>query len=254
MQNLFKLPFGLLAACLLLFAAASQAAPKVDICHFDEEAEIFEPLAVPGKAVQPHLGHGDVLPGVDNAPPLPDLDEECMPIIPPAILAVAYIDVIDDGAGYDPTVDLEIATLFDSDATPGLSVGDTVELGAYPTTLDPCPDPTCPNVGTFTTNTTQTVSTFSSSFPGDFEIETSGGLRVYFLDGIHVGLGHTLRIFNGASSARLLDLHDDITSLSEYVDQTQLGASGILTPSTPPHLVARNPILTDDPFLDVEIY
>ena len=86
-----KLLFALFAACLLFAARASQAAqvPKVDICHFDAEAGIFKPLAVPGNAVQPHLGHGDVLPDIGNAPPLPDLDAECMLIIPPAILAVA---------------------------------------------------------------------------------------------------------------------------------------------------------------------
>ena len=252
----FKLLPALFFACLLLFAGASQAAkvPKVDICHFDEEAGIFEPLAVPGNAVQPHLDHGDVLPDIDNADPLPDLDDECMLIIPPAILAVAYIDVIDDGAGYDPTVDLDIVTVLDSDATPGLSVGDTVEFGAYPTTLDPCPDPSCPNVGAFTTNTQQTVSTILSVSAGHREIATAEGVRFAMTDLTSQGSGHFLVVRNTPSTARILDVVDDITNPAIYAEYTILYGSSLLSPSTPPHSVSRPEQLSDDPFLDVEIY
>jgi len=242
----------LLPVCLFFAAGASQAAqvPKVDICHFDEEEGIFKPLAVPGNAVQPHLGHGDVLPDINNEPPLPDLDEECMLIIPPAILAVAYIDVIDDGAGYDPTVDLDIVSVLDSDATPGLSVGDTVEFGAYPTTLNPCPDPLCPNVGEFLTNKKQTITGIDSVFPGYLNFSTSL-LRVVELSDAQ--LRSEIARAQTFSFNTVVYICDDHLGECGF-DGTNIGAGLPLSPSSAALDNRNPPLLADEPFLDVEIY
>lgn len=152
MNKTLHIAISLLAACLLFAAGPAHAAkmPKVDICHFDADEGIYKKSAVSGNAMQPHLDHGDVIPGVDNEPPLPDLDDDCFAIIVPDPIARAYIDVDRDGA-YDATKDVDIAVLLDTDASGGLSVGDTMELGQYPKDFNPCPAQTllsC-DLGTF---------------------------------------------------------------------------------------------------------
>lgn len=132
--------------CLLgtgLVQAAPQ--PKVNICHFDDDTQAFELISVSGNAIQKHIdNHGDSFPGTEG------LDENCVEVIPPAVIARAYIDKNRDGE-YKPEDDVEIAELLDTDGNPGLTVGDTIVLGQYPTTLDPCPLPSgdCIDIGNY---------------------------------------------------------------------------------------------------------
>lgn len=160
-----RLLFSLLPVCLFFAAGPAHAAkmPKVDICHFDAEEGIYKKSAVSGNAMQPHLDHGDVIPGVDNEPPLPDLDDDCFAIIVPDPIARAYIDV-DHSGDYDATKDVDIAVLHDTDGSDGLSVGDTIELGQYPKDFNPCPTMSIPScdLGTFN-NTTHIVTSIVSS-------------------------------------------------------------------------------------------
>lgn len=152
MNPIYKLIAGLFTACLLLVAGPLHAAkaPKVDICHYDADEAIYKLIAVSGNAQQPHLTHGDLIPEVDNGLGELSLDTDCFAVVPPTVLARAYIDKNRDGE-YDGTIDVDILQLLDSDGFPGFTVGDTVVYGQYPTTFDPCDDQiTCPRIGTFT--------------------------------------------------------------------------------------------------------
>jgi hypothetical protein len=45
-------------------AAFSAGGPELSVvCHYDADADMYEPLLLPARAVQAHLGHGDALPG-----------------------------------------------------------------------------------------------------------------------------------------------------------------------------------------------
>lgn len=135
-----------------LLAGPVQAAkaPQVDICHFDADEGIFKPTAISGNAMQKHLdNHGDQLPNVDPGSGAPILDEDCLVVIaPPAVLARAYIDV-DKSGNYDGNVDIEIAELVDTNRDGEPNVGDTVQLGQYPTSFNPCPATPCSDIGSW---------------------------------------------------------------------------------------------------------
>ena len=255
----FKLLPALFFACLFIVAGPAHAVkmPKVDICHFSIDEGMFKKSGVSGNALQEHLGHGDVIPGVDNEPPLPDLDDDCFAIIVPDPIARAYIDVDQDGA-YDGTKDVDIAVLLDSDGTPGLSVGDTLELGHYPKDFDPCPDMTLGScdLGTFTI-TTHTVLFINAggppvlnvvvnafnpdptgflasfwTFPGQeaIELESYAGNKYLFTD-----------IRADFMRGGTLEVDDD-------------PAWGPLDFTTPQISDAFEPTAVDDPYLNVIIY
>ena len=186
MKKSIHVIISLLAVGLLLATVPAHAAKvhKVDICHLDEDAGIFRLLSVDAKAREPHLKHGDLLPGVDNGDNAINLDEDCLLILPSLVLARAYIDVDDDGEGYDAEHDLDIAILTDADGDGALSIGDQLEVDVFPTSFMPCTGAgVCPEVGTFTTNRTTTVTrvTTHMTYEGDsIRFITDGGLNVEF--------------------------------------------------------------------------
>ena len=125
--------------------------PKEDICHFDADTGLFTKISVSGNAKQKHLNnHGDALPGGTNIAGTIDVDENCIEVNPPDVIARAYIDKNRE-PGYQGDKDIVIAELLDSDGTPGLTVGDTIVLGQYPLTFDPCPtiDAACTEIGNY---------------------------------------------------------------------------------------------------------
>ena len=257
MQNLFKLPFGLLAACLLLAAGPAHAAkmPKVDICHFSLDEGIYKKSSVSGNALQEHLDHGDVIPGVDNEPPLPDLDDDCFAIIVPDPIARAYIDVDRNGL-YDGNTDVDIAVLLDTDGSGGLSVGDTIELGQYPKDFNPCPAQTllsC-DLGTFN-NDIHIITFLLPSTPGFQYSAISGDLRFDIGDG---GAGDALFLTDeggGATQgfdANFFDIHvEEFSNDLRTVQNSPLWDPSDALPTSEAGYPSGT---TDDHFINVIIY
>lgn len=189
-----------------LLAGPVQAAkaPQVDICHFDADKGIFKPIAISGNAVQKHLdNHGDQLPNVDPGSGAPILDEDCLVVIaPPAVLARAYIDV-DKNENYDGNVDIEIAELVDTHRNGEPSVGDTVQLGQYPTSFDPCLATSCSDIGSWNP-TPLPVTAVENDTPGQrVDVRSASGtlyrwnvegveFERLFIDSSSVGAGSTI--------------------------------------------------------------
>ncbi len=101
-------------------------------------------------AVRGHLRHGDSVPG--ESIPGEDgylLDEACLPeatedVDDPEVteetsdtFAIAYTDTAPDDGGYDPDVDVLIATFVDGNDNGVPDGGDKVITNAHPTTLEP---------------------------------------------------------------------------------------------------------------------
>ena len=251
MKKCIKLFAGLFAACLLLVAGPIQAAkaPKVDICHFDAAEGIFKPISVSGNALQPHLdNHGDQLPGVDPGTGMPILDEECSVVMaPPAVLARAYIDV-DRSGDYNAMVDVDISQLVDTDGSGGPSVGDSVLLGQYPKTFDPCPLPTkaCTDLGNYAPGPFP-VTAISTFIPLRVVVSTAGANEYDWSANPDGESWVDRNAFND------LDIRSDVrTIFSESPDQISVGgAPRESAPSEPTNEITLSP--SDDYFLAVDV-
>ena len=122
---------------------------RIAVCHYDADTGLFKPLRLKAIAASNHLEkHADQLPGVDPGTGAPVLDEDCMVILPPAVLARAYIDVNRNGA-YDSMDDVEVAEWVDTNRDNAPTIGDTVRLGQVPLSMDPCPDGLCEDLASF---------------------------------------------------------------------------------------------------------
>ena len=96
-------------------------------------------------AQKAHLRHGDGLPGEDNPAIGIVFDEACTPIVGPAILAHAFIEMGVIDRVYDPVTDFTIALLEDTNSDGVASAGDMVRMGNYPLIFNP----TINDLGTF---------------------------------------------------------------------------------------------------------
>ena len=112
--------------------AANGAASKVQVCHSDDEG-VFRVISISDRAYENHVAHGDAVPGGD-VPGMPNhvFDDSCVPVLVESNLAVAYVDVVDDGGGYDSEIDVLVARLADTNATGVPDAGDTVFTDRYP--------------------------------------------------------------------------------------------------------------------------
>ncbi|MCW8924830.1 MAG: hypothetical protein OQJ84_01125 [Xanthomonadales bacterium] len=245
-----KLTRIILSIVLVLFAATAQAAktPKVDICHFDADAGILVPLSVNGNSVEKHIvNHGDQYP--DGL----TLDEECMIIIaPPAILARAFIDADPTDGGYNVDIDPDIAILFDSDGTPGLSVGDTVRLVEYPLSFDPCPTPTTCETGTSSLANVDLVVPGFDVYDGGQRIilrmNSSGGAIVF-------GSVSSYEQFTASTSNTTAGIHIRLIDRLTSFNADWLGCeSSVDATCSDPLLYSSNFSPVDDAFFDIEIY
>jgi hypothetical protein len=107
----------------VLAPAAMAGDAKVIICHKpDTPAE--GTLEVAASRVHAHLAHGDYL-------------GECGSVPAPKVLALAFTDL--DGVPGFGSGDVLIAKLLDTSGDELPSVGDTVRMGSYPTSLTPGP-------------------------------------------------------------------------------------------------------------------
>jgi len=255
MQNLLKLPFGLLVACLLLATGLSQAAPppKVDLCHLDADAGIYKLLSVVEQARAPHLAHGDLLPGADNGEGEISLDEECMLVLPPAVLFRAFIDVDDTDGPYDPANDIDIAILTDTNNDGSISIGDEFEFDAYPTSLSPCSAPgVCADLGSATTNTSSLVTQVLFSNSGGFRVQTDAPLQAeayyrpdLFLERLEIKYPNT-------TGTEVLNIDDGLGGACSLSDRVSVLAG---PPFNPSPVVANAPVKRcgDDQHIDVQI-
>ena len=196
--------------CLGAVQAKAVKEPKTEICHFDTDEGIFKKISVSGNAVQVHLdNHGDLLPGVDNGEGEIILDEDCNEVMEQSVvLARAYIDKNRDGA-YDPFDDVEIAELLDSDGVQGLSLGDTIKLGQYPTLFDPCQAPpsmdSCAAIGNFAPTILE-VGNVGFPVPGSISVQSLSGTRYIWTD-------QTLQ-----EGEKFLVLGQDMTIIAQFID------------------------------------
>lgn len=156
MKRMTRVPLGALifaAACAdsptqpdagstALLVTSTANAGKIDICHYDQDLDRYFSKSIPASAWGDHQAHGDGMVGDPVPAPHPAgyvFDENCQPVEAgpvETIYAVAYIDVIDDGGGYDPDTDRLIAKLVEAsgDGQPGN--GDKVITGVHPTAFD----------------------------------------------------------------------------------------------------------------------
>jgi hypothetical protein len=305
MPNYLKRPIGPLGAFLflsagLMLASGAGAAPnKVDVCHVPAETpENTKRLSVGGQggAVADHLSHGDWLVtapicedaiadnNCDGLPDGPNAEHyDCVirtgnpdaicdnqTCIEPAPIARAYIDVDPTDGGFDSTKDVTIAVLLDSDATLGLSVGDTLLFGRYPLSLDPCPDlMTCSALGTFTIPT-HTVTAFTLVTPTHIQVTFGCGdvsstvpcvatflspagvlpEEVFYVEGPPFSNPISCRGIQGTAGClyRFFDRHH--TSSSDSISVTTLGSN----PAGADQSVGRAAnSSSDDPHVDILI-
>jgi hypothetical protein len=130
-----------LVGSLAMTSAQAGKKPNVDICHLDAEAGIYEPISVNRNSLDKHVeNHGDQLPHEDQLDGRPTLDEDCFVIAPPHVFVRAFIDV-NENQTYDGALDVQIATVEDTNGDLVPSAGDTVKFYQYPLNFDPCPAP-----------------------------------------------------------------------------------------------------------------
>ena len=162
----------------------------MDICHYKPKKDVYKKRSVGPRAAIRHLKrHEDLLPGTTNTNGTIRVDNDCNVVNQPTVLAIAYIDKNRNGV-YDADADVMISQLLDSDGEPSLTVGDTIELGKYPTTVDPCPDPTgpCTAIADFSPFETLTVTYVQ-------DINQRPEVRVVSIDDPNTpeGIDHTYR-------------------------------------------------------------
>lgn len=248
----------LIAAVLLLVCGSVQAAkvPKVEVCHLDQDAGIFLLKSVSGNALDPHLNHGDLLPDVDNGDGEISLDGDCMLVLPHHVLARAYIDVDDDGAGYDAEHDIDIAVLTDSNNDGVVSVGDEIEVDAFPATFTQCGAPytICPRVGTFVGITHDSVAVVVYDSIGRITIETQEGAeQTWVVHGNEFGWAESWSQYIRSLSSRLTSVifEDYLFCFSGYDTIVAKAGSPLQPLPAEPGLFKCSD--GDDPFVDVEI-
>jgi hypothetical protein len=178
-----------------------------------------------------------------------------LPSFCPVVLARAYIDADPNDGGYNVAIDPNIAIVYDSDATPGLSIGDTVRLGVYPLSFDPCLAPWLCKTGFSSLSNKDIVITEvirNNPYFGDLRVGFDGGngyiqfiyddFRINFL------LTHDY----GRGDRHVLDLVDSHDQAQD--DSMECLSSKVATCSHPIPYTESQSDFRDDPWLDVEIY
>ncbi|NNF10628.1 MAG: hypothetical protein HKN74_10120 [Acidimicrobiia bacterium] len=122
---------GMLLSALPVQAVAERPGPRVDVCHWSEDDEVFVHITVFASAVAKHIdNHGDVYPGQGG------LDDRCA-LEESTVLAVAYSN-LDGVDGFDEMgSDVFISKLVDTNDDGVVSAGDEILMGRYPTGFNP---------------------------------------------------------------------------------------------------------------------
>ena len=249
-QGAFWLEIALVFVCILGVGQVEAATvPTVEICHFDTTEGVFKKLSINGNAVQWHLEqHGDLFPGSSNDEETIFLDDDCNEVVPPVVLARAYIDVNRNGS-YEPSDDYEIATLIDDSAAPDNipSPGDKVLLSQYPETFDPCPlpDMTCEFVGLFNPPAPILVSAVNPFTAERIRVTSQTGDTYTWSEG-----GDGIELFTIIQNGGLVVIRD--STLNFLFDQILISPTGDeINPSSNPEDTQL--VSTDDYFMNVEV-
>lgn len=241
----------LVGAFLLIPSALAMAGQtKTDMCHANSNG--YQLISIAEPAVDAHIAHGDAAPGE----PVPgmdgyEFDATCEPIpVSELIFAVAYMDVNDDGTGYNATQDLLIAKLVDAngDGVPG--AGDKVVTAHYPLGFG------SPLAGHGDFATTDFVITRFASFDGT----CLAGQGVPDEAGSPTFLWQVKAIMGGGSYEGYSEYHatsSDLTSFEDRIgaafdDQMTINVDSPSKPAT--DLIWQAQFSdSDDPFVDVEL-
>lgn len=248
---------GLLGALLLApTTAEADLVDKETICHryalgHGLEGSEWNLLEVAAVGVNPHLAHGDGLPGGE----VPDFrgyefDSNCVPQVAEVSYAVAYVNA--DGApGFQPDAnapeagDQLIAKLVEANGDDGPGVGDKVILGRYPTDL------LAASFGDWAVDE-YLVTRFEASafvpFGGFCEAWVSDGMFFYFSVGPwgDSGAFENLEEYSFGSSADFLDGVGPGTFDSIFVEE---GGPTTVSPID----LREDDRIADDPFFDVDL-
>jgi hypothetical protein len=222
--------------------------PKVELCHFKQYKGVFKKISVSGRAARRHIRrHADLLPGGTSADGSITVDNDCKVVnAPTPVLARAYIDVDRNGL-YDPLEDHEIAELLDTDETPGLSEGDTIQLGQYPTNYDPCRADPCTDIEFFEPPPLEVFS-IENAGPLAIEVSSAGGVT-YRWEHFSSGFSR-FQITNIDPPTAFADILDS-TAAESLPDLVFISVGGEPNAGVAASNPSRTP-LEDDYFINVE--
>ncbi len=203
---------------------------RLSLCHYDEEAMAYKLLTIGEKAVEAHLRNHEL----DGIPGAADLDDQCEPVSA-VVFARAYINR-DGIPGYDPSADVEVARLEDSNGSGVFDADDTLITSVFPLDFD----------GSAFTPALATHHVVSAVYWVHDSVLWfgEGSSSFFFYDG------------DENPSDRYIELHRDGDIY--LVDNHRLGNDQIFlqagAPSQPalPWLIGK-PGIADDPWLDVEV-
>jgi len=242
------------AVCVLGAAQVeAHQMPITKICHFKKRKGVFKKISVSRRAARRHLRrHADLFPGGTSADGSITVDKHCKVVAAPTpVLARAYIDA-DRNGEYALSEDIEIAELRDTNLDGITSIGDTIVLRQFPTSLDPCPLPTgdCTNgIGNYNPASTLLVTDVIESTPPDLIVVIVGTVSYAWLNNTA-----SERFTHGEPFSTITDafLMDDENFIN-------IQSGGQPDPSSPPAPVnttatedEADPVLANDYFLNVE--
>lgn len=231
-----------LAVALLGAPSAGGTPLKVDVCHVDDEGGV-RLITISDRAFETHIEHGDAAPG----DPVPGMigylfDEACTPVSVETTFAVAYTDVVDDGAGYDPDVDVLISKLVDANGSGAPDAGDMVITDQYPLDVD------ATAFGRFTVNE-HVVATVTSGSDRCIASAANGDQFTWadFFQGESYGEARLSATGASLSTTNILD------ALPGQSDLVAVADTPVLSPSQPDTIALSTRASTgDSAFFDVQ--
>lgn len=230
-----------LAVAVVGMPTAEGAPAKVEVCHVDDDGAV-RLITISERAFETHVAHGDAAPG-DPVPGMSNhvFDESCTPTPVETVFAVAYSDVVDDGDGYDPDVDVLISKLVDANGSGVPDAGDKVITDRYPLDFDAA------TFGNFTV--TEHVIDSVTGAADRCEVFAANGDEFRWLD-FFQGEGYSeARLFNGRSAGTT----NILNALVSQSDLIVVSDTPLLSPSRPDPLVqVFRPSTGNVGFLDVE--
>ena len=251
MKPVIKLYAGLITVCCMLFAGSLYAAKPAGIpmCHYDDDTNEYKLKSVNPKAKDAHLGHGDLLPGMDNGDGNESVDDDCFLVLPETLLAIAYINV-DQVAGYHSEADFPIVEIYNADSDPRITAGDKVKFGHYPLGADP--------EGIFNAGVGDGVGEFdivdATVQNSVVNITASGDLETIYL--IHPDLTSLNLYNNSGMEAVYMEGPYDSASIEDFISDISDVGSFISVPLSlgQPSVFAYILSVGDDYYLDIEVY
>ena len=218
---------------------------KIDICHKDNEEGIFKHIKISAGSQQAHFdNHGDKE-YTEGA--------NCNDPSPPWRFAIAFINV-DDIPGYDNTVDIMVAGLYDTNGNYIVDAGDTVVTHSFPLQFAPCGDSVtqCLDVRAFKVNT-QVITEVGEVNSTTIRVEWKS-MRYSWFDSVG-GEAYEER--------DQLAFFDEDGTITRFEDEITLGAGegdklfvGDRSPSRPTEeaSITRGGNGMDDNFIDVKVH